>query len=201
MPSHPLSPLLLLPSIFSSIRVFPNEPTLRTRCPKYQSFSFSISPSNEYPGLTSFRTDHFDLLAVQGTLKSLLQHHSLKASVLWRSAFFMVQLSYLYMTTGKTIALILRTVVGRVMALLFTMLPRFEIAFLSWNKHLLNSPSSVRPNPARSLKSGRPGQTSNDAKWSTAVNAREHRRGSGWPAFPLSSCTRFTVASSSCLLV
>ena len=125
------------------------------------------------------------------SLKSILRH----------SVFFTVQLSYLYMTTGKTIALILRTVVGRVMALLFNMLPRFEIAFLSWNKHLLNSPSSVRPNPARSLKSGRLGQTSNDAKWSTAVNAREHRRGSGWPAFPLSSCTRFTVASSSCLLV
>ena len=124
MPSHPLSPFLLLPSIFSSIRVFPNKPTLRIRCPKYWSFSFSISPSNEYPGLISFRIDWFDLLAVQGTLKSLLQHHSLNVSVLWLSAFFMVQVSYLYMTTGKTIALILRTFVGRVMALLFNMLPR-----------------------------------------------------------------------------
>ena len=116
--------LLLLPSIFSSIRVFPNKPTLRIRCPKYWSFSFSISPSNEYPGLISFRIDWFDFLAVQGTLKSLLQHHSLNVSVLWLSAFFMVQVSYLYMTTGKTIALILRTFVGRVMALLFNMLPR-----------------------------------------------------------------------------
>ena len=108
MPSNPLilcHPLLVLPSVFPNIRVFPNESTLRMRWPKYWSFSFSISPSNEDPGLISFRIDWLDLLAVQGTLKSLLQHHSSKASILWRSAFFMVQLSHPYMTTGKTIAL------------------------------------------------------------------------------------------------
>ena len=104
-PSHPLSSLLLLPSIFPSIRVFPNESVLCIRWPKYWSFSFSISPSNEYSGLISFRMDWLDLLAVQGTLKSLLQHHSSKASILWCSAFFMVWLSYPYMTTGKTVAL------------------------------------------------------------------------------------------------
>ena len=123
-------PLLLLPSIFPSIRVFSNESALRIRWPKYWSFSFNISPSNERPGLISFRMDWLDLPAVQGTLKSLLQHHSSKASVLQRSAFFTVQLSHPYMTTGKTIALTRRTFVGKVMSLLFNMLPRLVITFL-----------------------------------------------------------------------
>ena len=117
MPSHHLifcHPLVLLPSIFPSIRVFSKESVLRIRWPKYWSFSFSISPSNEHPGLISFRMDWFDLLAIQGTLKSLLQHHSSKASILWLSAFFIVQLSYPYMTTGKTIALTRWTFVGNV---------------------------------------------------------------------------------------
>ena len=128
MPSNYLigcRPLLLLPSIFPSIKVFSNESALRIRWPKYWSFSFSICPSNEYSGLISFRIDWFDLLAVQGTLESLLQHHSLKASILRRSAFFMVQLSHPYMTTGKTIALTRWTFVGKVMSLLFNMLSRF----------------------------------------------------------------------------
>ena len=114
--------LLLPPSIFPSIRVLSSESVLHIRWPKYWSFSFSISPSNEYSGLISFRMDWLDLLAIQGTLKSLLQHHSSKTSVLWRSAFFMVQLSHPYMTTGKTIALTRRTFVGKVMSLLFNML-------------------------------------------------------------------------------
>ena len=139
--------LLLPPSIFPSIRVFSNESALRFRWPKYWSFSFSISPSNEHPGLISFRMDWLDLLSIQGALKSLLQHHSSKASILWRSAFFMVQLSHLYMTTGKTITLIRRTYVGRVMSLLFNMLSRLVIAFLPRNKCLLiswlQSPSVV----------------------------------------------------------
>ena len=117
--------LLFLPSIFSNLRVFSNDSALPIRCPKYWSFSFSISPSNEYSGLISFRIDWFDLLAVQETLKSLLQHHSSKASVLQRSAFFMVQLSHSYMTTGKTIALTLQTFVSQVMSLLFNMLSKF----------------------------------------------------------------------------
>ena len=117
-------PLLLLLSILSSIRVFSNGSVLLIRWPKYWSFSFSISPSNEYLGMISFRMDWLDLLAVQGTLKSLLQHHSSKASILWRSAFFTVQLSHPYMTTGKTIALTRRTFVGKVMSLLFNMLSR-----------------------------------------------------------------------------
>src|SRR5574337_983332 len=112
-------PLLLLPPIPPSIRVFSNEATLHMRCPKYWSFSFSISPFNEYPGLISFRMDWLDLLAVEGTLKSLLQHHSSKSSILWCSAFFTVQLSHPYMTTGKTIALTRQTFVGKVMSLLF----------------------------------------------------------------------------------
>ena len=125
MPSSHLilcHPLLLLPSIFPSIRVFSNESALRIRWPKYWSFSFNISPSNEYPGLISFRMDGLDLLAVQGTLKSLLQHHSSKASILRRSAFFTIQLSHPYMTTGKTIALTRRTFVGKVVSPLFNML-------------------------------------------------------------------------------
>ena len=120
-------PLLLLPSVFPSIRVFSNESTLRMRWPKYWSFSFSISPSNEHPGLLSFRMDWLDLLAVQGTLKRLLQHHSSKASIFWCSAFFTVQLSHPYMTIGKTIALTRRTFVGKVMSLLFNMLSRLVI--------------------------------------------------------------------------
>ena len=123
-------PLLLLPSIFPSIRVFSNESVLPIRWPKYWSFSFHISLSYEHPGLISFRMDWLDLLAVQGTLKSLLQHHSSKASILWHSAFFTVQLSHPYMTTGKTIALTRRTFVGKVMSLLLNMLSRLVITCL-----------------------------------------------------------------------
>ena len=140
-------PLFLLPSIFPSIRVFSNESALHLRWPKYWSFCFSISPSNEYSGLISFRMDWLDLLAVQGTLKSLLQHHSSKASILRHSAFFAVQLSHPYMTTGKTIALTTRTFVGKVMSLLLNMLSRLVITFLPRSKRLLiswlQSPSSV----------------------------------------------------------
>ena len=130
-------PLLLLPSIFPSIRIFSSEWVICIRCPKYWSFSFTISPSNGYSGLISFRVDWLDLLAVQGTLKSLLHHHSLKASILQCSAFFMVQFSHPYMTTEKTIALTRWTFVSKVISLLFNMLSRFVIAFLPWNKHLL----------------------------------------------------------------
>ena len=142
MPSSHLilcRPLLLLPSIFPSIRVFSNESALHIRWPKYWSFSFSIIPSNEHPGLISFRMDWLDLLVVQGTLKSLLQHHSSKASILWHSAFFMVQLSYPYMTTGQTITLTRWTFVGKVMSLLLNMLSRLVITFLPRNKRLLIS--------------------------------------------------------------
>ena len=132
-------PLLLLPSIFPSIRVFSHESTLPIRWPKYWSFSFSISPSNEYSGLISFRMDWLDLLAVQGTLKSLLQHHSLKASILWCSAFFTVQCSHPYMTTGKTITSTRWTFVSKVISLLFNMLSRLVIAFLPKSKRLLIS--------------------------------------------------------------
>ena len=130
---------LLLPSMFPSIRVFFNELALHIRWPKDWSFSFSISPSNEYSGLISFRMDWLDLLAVQGTLRGLLQHHSSKASILWRSAFFMVQLLHPYMTTGKTIASSRWTFVGKVMHLLFNMLSRLVLAFLPRRKHLLIS--------------------------------------------------------------
>ena len=139
MPSNHLilcCPLLFSPSIFPSIRVFSNEPVPHIRWPKYWSFSFSISPSNEYSGLISFRIDWFDL-AVQGTLKSLLQHHSSKASILLHSAFFLVQLSHPYMTTGKTIALTRWTFVSKVMSLLFNMLSKLVIVFLLRSKHLL----------------------------------------------------------------
>ena len=119
-------PLLLLPSVFPSIRVISNESVLRSRWPKYWNFSFSISPSNEYSGLISFRVDWLGLLAVQGTLKGLLQHHSSKASILWHSDFFIVQLSHPYVTTGKAIALTRRTFVGKVMSLLFNMLSESE---------------------------------------------------------------------------
>ena len=156
MPSNHLilcRPLLLLPSIFPSIRVFSNESALRIRWPKYWSFSFSISISNEYSGLISFRIDWLDLLAVQGTLKSLLQHHSSKASILRHSAFFTVQLSHPYMTAGKTIALTRRTFVGKVMSLLFNMLSRLVIAFLPRSKSLLiswlQSPSAVILEPPK----------------------------------------------------
>ena len=156
MPSNHLilcSPLILSPSIFPSIRVFSNESVLHIRWPKYWSFSFSISPSNEYSGLISFRMDWFDLLAVQGTLKSLLQHHSSKASILWGSAFFMVQHSHPYMTTGKTIALTRRTSVGKVMSPLFNMLSMLAITCLPRGKHLLisqlQSPSAVILEPKK----------------------------------------------------
>ena len=146
-------PLLLLPSIFPSIRVFSNESVLHIRWSKYWSFSLSISPSNEYPGLISFRMDWLDLLAVQGTLKSLLQHHSSKASSLWHSAFFIVQLSHPYMTTGKTIALTKRTLVSKVMSLLLNILSRLVIIFLPSSKRLLiswlESPSAVILEPQK----------------------------------------------------
>ena len=130
---------LLLPSIFLSIRVFSNESAFRIRWPKYWSFSFNISPSNKHPGLISFRMDWLDLLAVQGTLKSLLQHHSSKASIPRCSAFFIVQLSHPYMTTGKTIALTRQTFLDKVMSLLFNMLSRLVKGFLLRSKHLLIS--------------------------------------------------------------
>ena len=142
MPSNHLTlchPLLLLPSIFPNIRVFSSEFSLHIRWPKYWSFSFSISPSNEYSGLISFRIDWCDLLAVQGTLKSLLQHHSSKASIPQHSAFFTVQLSHPYMTTGKTIVLTRWTLVGKVMSLLLNMLSRLVITFLQRRKRLLIS--------------------------------------------------------------
>ena len=149
-------PLLLLPSIFPSIRVFSDESALRINWPKYWSFSFNISPSNEHPGLISFRMDWSDLLAVQGTLKSLLQHHSSKASILLCSAFFIVQLSHPYVTTGKTIALTRQTFVGKVMSLPFNMLSRLVITFLPRSKRLLIpwllSPSAVILEP-RKIKS------------------------------------------------
>ena len=140
MPSSHLilcRPLLLLPPIPPSIRVFSNESTLHMRWPKYWSFSFSISPSSEHPGMISFRMGWFDLLAVQGTLKSLIQHHSSKASILLCSAFFTVQLSHPYMTTGKTIALTRRTFFDKVLSLLFNILSRLVITFLPRSKHLL----------------------------------------------------------------
>src|SRR5574340_285508 len=146
-------PLLLLPPIPTSIRVFSNESTLHMRWPKYWSFSFNIIPSKEHPGLISFRMDWLDLLAVQGTLKSLLQHHSLKASILQRSAFFTVQLLHPYMTTGKTTALTRWTFVGKVMSLLLNMLSRLVITFLPRSKHLLiswvQSPSAVILEPPK----------------------------------------------------
>ena len=146
-------PLLFLPSIFPSIRVFSNESALCIRWPEYWSFSFSISPSNEYSWLISFRIDRFDLLAVQGTLKNLLQHHSSKASIIQCSAFIMVQLSHLYRAAGKTIALIVQTFVGQVMSLLFNILFRFVIGFLPRSMCLLisglQSPSAVILEPKR----------------------------------------------------
>ena len=146
-------PLILLPSIFPSVRVFSNESALRVRWPKYWCFSFSSSPSNEHSGIISFRMDWLDLLAVQGTLKSLLQHHSSKASIPRCSALLIVQYSHPYMTTGKTIALTRRTFVGKVMSLLFNMLSRLVIAVLARSKHLLISwlqaPSAVILEPPK----------------------------------------------------
>ena len=142
LPSNPLIPclhLLFLPSTFPRIRVFSNESVLCIRWPKYWSFSFSISPFNEYSGLISFRIGWMDLLAVQGTLKSLLKYHSTKTSILQHSAFLLVQISHLYMTTGKTIALTRKTSVGKVMSLLFNMMSRLVIIFLPRSKHLLIS--------------------------------------------------------------
>ena len=156
MPSSHLilcRPLLLLPSIFPSIRIFFNKSALPIRWPKYWSFSFNISPLNEHPELISFRMDWLDLLSVQGTLKGLLQHHSSKASILQHSAFFIVQLSYPYMTIGKAIALIRQTFVGKVMSLLFNMLFRLVVTFLPRSKHLLiswlQSPSAVILEPQK----------------------------------------------------
>ena len=153
--SHPIlcHPLLFLSRILPGIRVFSNESTLCIRCPKYWSFSFNISPSNEHPGLISFRVDWLDLLAVQGTLKNLLQHHSSKSSILRGSAFFTVQLSHPYMTTGKTIALTRQTFVGKVTSLLYNMLSRLVTTFLPRNKRLLiswlQSPSAVILEPKK----------------------------------------------------
>ena len=159
MPSNHLilcRPLLLLPSIFPTIRVFSNESALHIRRPKYWSFSFNISPSSEHPGLIPFQMDWLDLRAVQGTLRSLLQHHSSKASILRHSAFFIIQLSHSYMTTGKTIALTRWTFVDKVMSLLFNMLSRLVITFLPRSKQLLiswlQSPSTVILEP-RKIKS------------------------------------------------
>ena len=146
-PLHQWCPLLLLPSIFLSIRDFSNESAVHIRWPKYLTFSFSISPSNEYSGLISLKTDWFDLRAVQGTLRSLLQHYSLKASILCHSAFFVVQLSQSFVTTGKTIALTIRTIVDRAVSLLFNTLPKFVPAFLPRINQLLiswlQSPSTM----------------------------------------------------------
>ena len=156
MPSNHLilcHPLLLLPSIFPSTRVFSNESVFGIRWPEYWSFSFNIRPTNEHPGLISFRMDWLDLLALQGTLKSLLQHHSSKASILQHSAFFTVQLSHPYVTTGKTIALSRWTFVGKTMSLLFNILSRLVITFLPRSKHLLiswlQSPSAVILEPPK----------------------------------------------------
>ena len=156
MPSNHLilcRPLLLLPSIFPSFRVFSNESALHIRWPKYWSFSFNVSPCNEHPRLISFRMEWLDLLAVHGTLKSLLQHHSSKASILQCSAFFIIQLSHPYVTTGKTVALTRWTFVGKVMSLLFNMLSRLVITFLPRSKRLLiswlQSPSAVILEPRK----------------------------------------------------
>ena len=149
-------PLLLLPSIFPNIRVFSNESALCIRWPNYWSFSFKFSPTNEHPGLISFRMDWLDLLAVQGTLKRLLQYHNSKSSILWHSAFFIVQISHPYITTGKTTALIRWTIVDKEMSLLFNMLSRLVITLLARSKHLLiswlQSPSAVILEP-RKIKS------------------------------------------------
>ena len=166
-------PLLLPPSIFPSIRVFSNESVLCIRWPKYWSFCFSISPSSEYSGVISFRMGWLDLLAVQGTLKSLLQHHSSKASNLRRSAFFTVQLSHVYMTTGKIIALTIWTFVGKVTPLLFNTLSSFVIAFLPRSNHLLNFMAAVTIHMISEPKNRRrlwPDAQSMAAGWSVMLN-------------------------------
>jgi len=180
MPSNHLilwHPLLLLPSIFPSIRVFSNESALHIRWAKYWSFSFNISPSNEHPGLISIRMDWLDLLSVQGTLKSLLQHHSSKASIFLCSAFFIVQLSHPYMTTRKTISLTRWTFVGKVMSLLLNMLSRLVITFLPRSKCLLiswlQSPSAVILEP-RKIKSDTVGGDIICLKLSVLINEREN---------------------------
>ena len=171
-------PLLLLPSIFPSIRVFSNESVLCIRWPEDWSFSFNINPSNEHPGLMSFRMDWLDLLAVQGTLKGLLQHHSSKASILRCSAFFIVQLSHPYMTTGKTIALTRWTFVGKVMSLLFNMLSRLVIAFFQRSKRLLiswlQSPSAVILEP-KYIKSVTVSIFSNERTWPVLAHGDQYR--------------------------
>ena len=158
MPSNLCRPFLIPPSILNSIRFFPNESVLPIRCPKYWSFSLSISPSNEYSGLIFLRIDWMDLLAVQGTLKSLLQHHGSKAAILRHLAFFIVQLSHLYMTTGKTIALTRRTLVSRVRSLLFNMLSSLVITFLPRSRRFSVSwpwsPSSVTLEPSCTRQDG-----------------------------------------------
>ena len=178
--SHPIlcCPLLLLPPMPPNIRVFSNESTLHMRWPKYWSFSFSIIPSKEHPGLISFRMDWLHLLAVQGTHKSLLQHHSSKASILRRSAFFIVQLSHPYMTTGKTIALTRWTFVGKVMSLLLNMLSRLVISFLPRSKRLLiswlQSPSVVilEPKIRRDKSKGDKGKKKTFAFWNNVLRRR-----------------------------
>ena len=150
-------PLLLLSSVFPSIRVFSNESALYSRWPKYWSFSFSISPSSEHPGVISFRMDWLDLLAVQGTLKSLLQHHSSKASILQRSAFFIVQLSHPCMTTGKTIALTRQTFVGKIMSLLFNMLSRLVISSVQFSHSVVSN--SLRPHESQNSRPPCPSPT------------------------------------------
>ena len=171
-------PLLLLPPIPPSIRVFSNESTLYMKLPKYWSFSFNISPSKEHPGLISFRIDWLDLLAVQGTLKSLLQHHTSKASILRCSAFLTVQLSHPYMTTGKTIALTRWTFVGKVMSLLFNMLSRLVIIFLPRSKRLLiswlQSPSALILEPQK-IKSDTVSTVSPSMPWSDGTGCHDLR--------------------------
>ena len=173
-------PLLLLPSIFPSIRIFSNESALRIRWPKHWSFSFSICPSNEYSGLISFRMDWLDLLAVQGTLKSLLQHHSSKASILRCSAFFTVQLAHPYVTTGKTTALTRQTFVRQVMFLLFNMLSRLVIAFLPRSKCLLiswlQSLSTVILEPKKIKSLHRKSVGKQWKQWQTLCSSMEHTR-------------------------
>ena len=180
MPSNHLilcHPLLLLPSIVPSIRVFSNESALHIRWPKYWSFIFNISPSNEHPGLISFRMDCLDLLAVQGTLKSLLQHHSSKASILLCSAFFIVQLSHTYMTTGKIIALTRWTFVDKVMSLLFNMLSRLVITVLPRSKRLLiswlQSPSAVILEPQKINSATVPTVSPSNFPWSDGTRCHD----------------------------
>ena len=176
-PSHPLSSPLLLLSISPSIRVFSSESVLCIRWPNYWSFGFSISPSNEHSGLISFRKDWLDLLAVQGTLKSLLQHHSSKASILCHSAFLIVQLSHPYVTIGKTIALTRQTFVGKVMSLLFNMLSSLVITFLPRSKYLfiswLQSPSAVILEPNK-IKSATVSCFSIYLPWSDGTRCHDH---------------------------